>query len=233
MLRDRTEYRFQERLKILALAAEMHVGTSGGCGHGRKTSLVEMRLHIRAGLIPDRATPFVQWQRDQIALRGTDADRVDLQAISLCRVFGRSQGIPLKILAIRYQYQDPVASRMAVKRRPRRKNRARDVGPASRNGVNIDGIQRLVERAIVERQRTDEKSAPGERHDADSVAVQLPCHVIYRQLCSRQSIGVYIACQHTSRRVDRKHHLIAAAVDLLPVVSKQRAGERRAKTEYR
>jgi hypothetical protein len=229
MLRDRAEYRSQKRLKIRTLAPKMHVGTRRGSGDGRKAGLVEMGLYQRACLIPNRATALIQRQGDQIAFRSTDTDGVDLQAILLCRVFSRSQSVSLKILAIRYQYQDSVASRMAAKRRPRRQDGARDVSPASRNGVNIDCIQRLVKRAIVERQWAHEKSAACERHDADAVAVQLPCHVIDRQFCPSQSVGFYIGSQHTSRRIDREHDLIAAAADFLPVISHQRTGKRPAK----
>ena len=119
-----------------------------------------------------------------------------------------------------------------AKRRPRRQYGARDVGPAAWNGVNIDRIQRLVERAIVECQRTDKKGTACECHDADPVTVQLPCHVIDRQFGARQSVRYYIGSQHTSRRINREDHLITAAADVLPVISEQRTSERRAKTKY-
>src|ERR1035441_3271678 len=231
-LRNRAESRSQKHFKIPALVPKMHVGPRRGGSDGCKAGFVEMRLYQRSFLILDKAAALIRWQGDQIAFHSTDTDRVDLQAILLCGVFGRSQSVPFEILAIRYQYEDSVASRTAAKCRSRCQNGARDIRPATRNGVNIDRIQRLVESPIVDRQRTGEKSAACERHDADPIAVQLLCHVIDRQLSPRQSVGLYIGRQHTSRRIDREHDLIAAAADFLPVISEQRTGERRAKTDY-
>ena len=116
MLRDRAEYRSQKRFKTLALAPKMHVGTSRGGGDGLQAGFVEMRLYQRSFFIPDKAASLIQWHGDQIALRGTDTDRVDLQAILFGRVFGRSQSVPFEILPVGYQYQDPVASRAVAKR---------------------------------------------------------------------------------------------------------------------
>src|ERR1700685_1675127 len=111
----------------------MHVGARGGVGDSRTADFVEMRLYQRSFLIPDKAASLIRWQGNQIAFHSTHTDRVDLQAIMLRGLFGRSQSIPFEILAIRYQYEDSVASRTATKRRPRRQNGTRDVRPASRN----------------------------------------------------------------------------------------------------
>src|SRR6185312_12192744 len=144
----------------------------------------------------------------------------------------RVQSVAFEILTIRNQYEDPVASRMATKRRARGQNGARDVGAAQRNRMNVDRVQRLVEGTIVECQRTHEEGAPRECNDADSVAIQLPRHVIDRELGARQPIGFDIRSQHTARRIDREHDLVAATADLLPVITDLRAGESREKKQY-
>src|ERR1700689_2305528 len=141
MLRDRAEYRSQKHLKIPALVPEMHVATPRGGSDGRQSGFVEMRLYQRSFLILDKAAALIRRQGDQIAFHTTDTDRGDLQAILLCGVLGRSQSVPFEILAIGNQYEDSVASRTASKCRSRCQNGARDIGPATRNGVNIDRIQ--------------------------------------------------------------------------------------------
>src|SRR5580704_12484533 len=98
----------------------MHVGARRGVGDGRKAGFVEMRLYQRSFLIQDKAASLIRWQGDQIAFHGTHTHGVDLQAIMLRGLFGRGQSVPLEILAIRYQYEDSVASRTATERRPRR-----------------------------------------------------------------------------------------------------------------
>ncbi len=99
--------------------------------------------------------------------------------------------------------------------------------------MNIDGIQRLVKSGIVERERTDEKGAAGECHDADPVTLQLPGHVIDRELCSRQAVRFDISSQHTARRVDREDDLVAAPADLLPMKPERRTREGREKADDR
>src|SRR6516225_9888293 len=118
-----------------------------------------------------------------------------------------------------------------MQRRACRDNGARDIRAAQRNRVDIDGIQRLMKSAIVERQRTDEKGAARERYDADPIAIQLPRHIIDRQLRARQPVGPYIGSQHASRGVDGEDDLVATAADLLALVSDLRTPESREKTQ--
>ena len=77
---------------------------------------------------------------------------------------GGGQRIAFQVLAVRDQDQDLVAAGTPPQRSLRLANGACNVGAAARNGTGVDGVQRLVERAIVEGNGAGQESAARERH---------------------------------------------------------------------
>jgi len=100
-----------------------------------------MRFYQGTRLVLYEAAALIRRQGDEIALRGADAHGIDLQAVLLRRLCGRGQGVPFEILAVRYQYEDLVASGPTAQRCARGFDGARNVGPAVRNRVDVDGVQ--------------------------------------------------------------------------------------------
>jgi len=102
MLRHRTEYGSQKSFEVLTLALETHVSAARGGGDGLQPALVQVRFYQRAGLVFDEAAALIGRQRDQIALGGADADRIDFESVLPRRFGGCSESVPFEIFAIRH-----------------------------------------------------------------------------------------------------------------------------------
>ena len=171
------------------------------------------------------AATLIRRHWNEIAGRGADADSIDLEPVLTGGRLRRSQGAALEVLAIGDENQDFVAAGAPAQCHLRLTNGACDVGAAARDGVGVDGAERLVKRGVIEGDGTYQKGAAGKCHDADGIAVQAIGEVVDRQFCAHQPIGLDVGRQHAARSVDCEHDLVAAAADLDPAKADEGTGQ--------
>ena len=92
----------------------------------------------------------------------------------------------------------------------------------------VDGVQRLLEHAVVERQRALQERVAREGHQPDPIALELRHQVANGQLGARQAVRLQIRRQHALRGVEREQQVDAAAVGLLPANAPLGARQRHA-----
>jgi len=87
--------------------------------------------------------------------------------------------------------------------------RASDVGAGNWNRLVIHNRQRLLERAVIEREGTLQKSLAGKGNQSDASSAATLDEIHNRQLGPLQSRRTHIRCQHAARTVQKEYDILA------------------------
>ncbi len=135
----------------------------------------------------------------QITRRRADADGKNPQSF-LRRMLCRFQRAVVVVLAVGEQHERLVMI-LFFERLERLVNRRRQRRAALWNRVHIQRLHALLERRVVNRQRTFQKRIARERHQAHAVSAGTLHQFQRGQLRPRQPVRRNVRCEHGFRRV--------------------------------
>ncbi len=108
------------------------------------------------------------------------------------RRLGRAHRVAAQIFAIGENDQGAIADGGFAKSAGGERDRVGNVGPAFRDDLGVEFVDRIDRRVVVDRERSLEESAPGESDQADAIALQLVDQILGRELDPLEAIRLHV-----------------------------------------
>ena len=106
--------------------------------------------------------------------------------------------VAFEIFSVGHQDENSVGAASAAQRGLGFAYGARDIGAAAGDGIGVDGVQRFMKGAVVQRDGADQEGAAGEGDQTDGIAIQLIGKVVDGEFGAREPVGFDIRRRHAA-----------------------------------
>src|SRR5262245_61949639 len=165
---------------------------------------VQMRLH-RFAVFVFREMGLAVFARhwDDFAGCATNTNHENLHTV-FRGGFRGSSCLAAEIFAVRDENENFIRRRARLENRFGFVNGGGDIGPAARNHIYIEHVERFAKRVVIECDWTLQKRTAGERNQTDAIAVEFRDQISDGEPCAREPVRLHILRQHAFRSVDRE-----------------------------